>query len=149
MTQFGLPRSRGTSPAYRRILAAERAWLARSGMTAEAVAAPKPVWRAPKVMERRPAEQAWTLIIEAVAVAHGLTAADILGDSRCRRFVLARQEAMYRLAGETKLTIATIGKHMRRDHTTVLHGVFAYADRHGLLLPRSGTRFKGKRGPNG
>lgn len=62
------------------------------------------------------------LIIYKVALKHGLTIADIMGRRRKTPIVLARQEAMYELHKTGKYSFPQIGRFMKRDHTTILHG---------------------------
>lgn len=74
-------------------------------------------------------------IIAEVAARHGLKVAVLLGRSRRAEAVLARHEAMYELRRQVGLSYPDIGCRMRRDHTTVLHGVRKHAQAHGLALP--------------
>jgi chromosomal replication initiation ATPase DnaA len=57
---------------------------------------------------------------------------EILGDSRARYIVLARQDLMWRLWSELHLSLPQIGALLNRHHTTVLHAIdkrrFAYRD---------------------
>lgn len=62
------------------------------------------------------------LIIYNVALKHGLTIADIMGRRRKPNIVLARHEAMYELHATGKYSLPQIGRFMKRDHTTILHG---------------------------
>ncbi|WP_169194954.1 helix-turn-helix domain-containing protein [Devosia sp. MC1541] len=63
-------------------------------------------------------------IIEAVALAHGFTVAEMLSAQQSQPVVRARQEAMYRLSTETSLSRAGIGRRLGgKDHTTVIHGI--------------------------
>jgi len=61
-------------------------------------------------------------LVEPVLQRHQLTWKDISGRSRRRPIVMARQECMWvmRSAG---MSYPLIGRFLRRDHTTVLHGV--------------------------
>jgi len=69
-------------------------------------------------------EQPWRLIIREVAEAHGVTVADILGPSQKHRPAHARQEAMWRMRTELKLSFPRIAKRLnRRNHTTAIFGV--------------------------
>lgn len=69
-------------------------------------------------------------IIKQVAAQHNLSSADLTGPSRFAHVVKARQEAMYRIRKETKLSTTQIGKVIGgRDHATVLWGVKAHARR--------------------
>lgn len=63
-------------------------------------------------------------VIGATARRHGLTAADLVGPSRCRRVSLARGMAMYLARRLTTKSLQSIGTAFGgRDHTTVLHGI--------------------------
>lgn len=55
---------------------------------------------------------------------HDITMAEILGPQRFRTIVLARHEAAYRLAKETRLSVPQIGRKLgNRDHTTIIHAI--------------------------
>jgi chromosomal replication initiator protein len=71
------------------------------------------------------ADQAITgLVIGATSRQHGLTAADLVGPSRCRQVSLARGMAMYLARRLTPKSLESIGAAFGgRDHTTVLHAV--------------------------
>lgn len=75
-------------------------------------------------------------IIAGVAVAHGMSADALLGTNRLKAVTHARQHAYYRIAAETQLSLPQIGRVFKKDHTTILHGIFAHANRNGLPLPR-------------
>ncbi len=63
-------------------------------------------------------------VIGATARQHGLTAADLVGPSRCRQVSLARGMAMYLARRLTPKSLESIGAAFGgRDHTTVLHGI--------------------------
>jgi len=62
-------------------------------------------------------------IIEAVATAHGLTVAEVCGNSRTTAFCEARHEAMYYLR-QTGMQLKQIGFALGgRDHSTIIHGI--------------------------
>jgi len=91
------------------------------------------------VRARRREYLRWTgrEICRRVAGKHGLTLKGFLTRTRKRPFARARQEAAYEMALLTKLTLQQIGTVLGGyDHTTVIHGIRAYAKRHGLPLPR-------------
>lgn len=69
-------------------------------------------------------------ILARVADAHGLTPDDIRGRSHTRPVVLARWEAMSALRAAGASTTA-IGRAVRRDHTTVMHGLLRWAEMTG------------------
>ncbi len=63
---------------------------------------------------------AWT-IIDAVATHYGLSRATLLSRRRTATVALARQVAMY-LLREEGLTYEQVGRLLRRDHSTAMHG---------------------------
>jgi len=63
---------------------------------------------------------AWT-IIDAVATHYGLSRTTLLSRQRTATVALARQVAMY-LLREEGLTYEQVGRLLRRDHSTALHG---------------------------
>ena len=63
-------------------------------------------------------------VINAAARHHGLTAADLVGPSRCRQVSQARGLAMYLARRLTTQSLQSIGDAFGgRDHTTVMHGI--------------------------
>ena len=63
-------------------------------------------------------------VIGATARSHGLSAADLVGPSRCRQVSQARGMAMYLARRLTPASLQAIGTAFGgRDHTTVLHGI--------------------------
>ena len=65
----------------------------------------------------------WVRILHAVANHHGIDSDEILGRSRRRNVVNARFEVFYRLRVELAFTYPRIAQLMKKDHSTVLHGV--------------------------
>lgn len=61
-------------------------------------------------------------IIGKVADFYGLKNEDLLNKRRDREFVHPRQIAMYLLRHELGYSFPKIGKELRRDHTTIMHG---------------------------
>lgn len=57
---------------------------------------------------------------------------ELVSYRRSRPLVLYRQEAMYRCVKETAQSLPMIGRAFNRDHTTILHGVKAHAERVGV-----------------
>ena len=55
----------------------------------------------------------------------GTTRARVLGDSRRHEDVRARWEVMHVLHREDGKSLSLIGRWLRRDHSTVLHGLRA------------------------
>lgn len=61
-------------------------------------------------------------VIAAVVAASKVSRADILGPSRARRVTRTRQLAAYIICRHcTWLTLAQIGRKMKKDHTTIIH----------------------------
>lgn len=54
---------------------------------------------------------------------------DLISECRSQRFTHARQECMWRMRKETVASTTAIGRMLRRDHTTVMHGVQAHQRR--------------------
>lgn len=77
-------------------------------------------------------------ILAEVARHHGLKVSDLVSHSRPRNITRARQEAYYRIRNETTLSLTTIGNLVDKDHTSVLHGIRAHAERYGLPIPGEG-----------
>jgi len=67
-------------------------------------------------------------VLDEVAAAAGVSVADILGPSRRARVVAARQAVMAVLH-RRGWSSPRIGRALRRDHSTVLHGIRAHAAR--------------------
>ena len=81
-------------------------------------------------------ERRITDILKDVSVRHKIPIREIMGNRRHRATVLARQEVMYLAKRDTNHSLPVIGRHLGgRDHTTVLHGIRAYAKKAGLPLP--------------
>lgn len=69
-------------------------------------------------------------VIRDVAEKARITHAELVGPCRKVRFARPRQEAMYRLRHELRLSYPRIGQLLGgRDHTTILHGVRVHAAR--------------------
>lgn len=67
-------------------------------------------------------------IIRSAALEHGVTPADILGDSRSRKITRARWEAMEAcrelvMPGGDNPSFPQIGRWFGRDHSTVMYGL--------------------------
>lgn len=83
----------------------------------------------------------WRVILSEVCRKHGLTQKQVIGQQRNHNIVLARHEAMYRMAHETRMSLPMIGRRLGgRDHTTVLHGLRQHAARNGLTLFGGGPK---------
>lgn len=61
-------------------------------------------------------------IAKAVAMRSGLQVDDLRNASRVRPLCDARQEAMLQMV-EAGFTTTQVGRFLRRDHSTVVHGV--------------------------
>lgn len=60
-------------------------------------------------------------IIREEAEEHGLTKGDIVGPSRERRLVVARDEVAYRMHKELEMTLGAIGEALGgRNHSTII-----------------------------
>ena len=70
------------------------------------------------------------MIVSAVAEATGIHSKAILGVRRDKATAQARQLVMY-IARREGLTFEAIAYQLRRDHTTILHGVRAEKKRRG------------------
>ena len=60
-------------------------------------------------------------ILLAVSYAHGVAVDDIIGESRRKNMVYARQHACYVMRQTTKKSYPEIASRMSRDHATVLY----------------------------
>ena len=60
-------------------------------------------------------------ILVAVSYAHGIPIADILGPSRSKKIVYARQHACHAMRHIAKMKFPAIGDELARDHTTAMH----------------------------
>ncbi len=69
----------------------------------------------------------------------GLRVDDLTGESRTAPIVDARQQYMYRAAKLTTRSLPQIGAFINRHHSTVIHGIRAYAKRHNLPDARCGV----------
>ena len=66
-------------------------------------------------------------VLREVSEKHGLTVRQIQSVARLMPYVLARQEASYRLNKELGFSLAQIGRMLgKRDHTTVLNAIQRY-----------------------
>lgn len=73
--------------------------------------------------------QRMTTIAAAVCDAYEISITDLLGPSRVRRFAWPRQHAMYLMRQTGRFSFPQIGRFFRRDHSTVMAAVRAYAER--------------------
>ena len=71
----------------------------------------------------------WQRMLHGVAKQHGVKAEEILSPSRRREVIKARHEVCYRRRIELCFSYSKIAKLMKRDHTSVLHGVYKTRER--------------------
>ena len=78
-----------------------------------------------------------------VCAKHNVKYISIIGKRRSRSIAWPRQEIYWRAYNETGASLPEIGSALGgRDHTTILHGVRAYARRNGLESGlRSGEKY--------
>lgn len=95
----------------------------REVMVPRAVAPPMPS-RKGRIMPLSPGE-----IIRRVAKWYGVTPDDIVGNSRTRRIVEARQCAVYWVHTRMNLSAGAVGRRFNRDHATILHSIKAHVAR--------------------
>ncbi|QEL14525.1 DnaA/Hda family protein [Limnoglobus roseus] len=62
-------------------------------------------------------------IVAAVAASFGVSPKELLGTSRLKTVMLARQTAIYLARTASKLSLPAVGREFGRDHSTVLHAV--------------------------
>jgi chromosomal replication initiator protein len=90
-------------------------------------------WSEPQPDAPQPRPLCMRDIIEAVALEHGLTCAQMLSRRRDRNLVYARQHAMWRCHRETSASLPEIGRAFGGyDHTTVIHAIRAHSKRTGV-----------------
>jgi hypothetical protein len=65
----------------------------------------------------------WMRILHAVAAHHDVCVNEIMSASRKKHIINARFEVFYRLRVDLNFSYTKIASLMKRDHTTVLHGV--------------------------
>lgn len=76
-------------------------------------------------------------ILREVSERHGVTEAEIIGEGRSARIVLARHEVCYRMRKETTWSLPRIGRFLGdRDHTSIINGI----KRHEQRMARDGSR---------
>lgn len=71
----------------------------------------------------KPPRQQRMEVIARIAVAHGVTVAEIMGPSHARKLARARWEAMAAIKAEFGDGPAALGRLFNRDHSSVLHGL--------------------------
>lgn len=65
-------------------------------------------------------KQSMKNIVEQVSRSRGVPVKDIMGTSRLKDIVAARQSAMW-LSRSQGISFARVGRFFNRDHTTILH----------------------------
>lgn len=65
----------------------------------------------------------WMRILHAVAKHHNVDASEIAGACRKKHVIQARFEVFYRLRIDLNMSYTKISQLMKKDHTTVIHGV--------------------------
>lgn len=106
--------------------ARDRLWPARRQRPVIAPPAPVAMMVFPVLPPRLNGGPLWKRIAVEVAKMHGVTFEDIVGRSRHKLIVLARNEAMYRVRNEVTIkgrpiSFPEIARLFGREHTTVLH----------------------------
>lgn len=91
------------------------------------VAEPAPIPQEPEAPKPDPIwlpRTEWRLILIETAEKHGVTVAQIVGETRVRNVANARHEAAFRMATEADMSLPAIGRRLgHRDHTTALHSI--------------------------
>jgi hypothetical protein len=62
-------------------------------------------------------------IIDEIAGRHSLTRSDLYSESRARNIVAARREAAWAVAKATNIAVLAIARLLRKDHTSIIHGI--------------------------
>lgn len=76
---------------------------------------------------------AWRAIATEVCAKHGVSITDVRGDRRARPIAIARHELCYRLAIETGMSMAEIGRKLgNRDPSTIVYAIMKHEQRNGL-----------------
>jgi ribosomal protein L9 len=83
-------------------------------------------------LERENTRITMRFVMREVTHKYGITKEQLIGAQRNNFIVRIRHEFFYRAATETEASLPMIGQLCNRDHTTVMHGAHAHADRHGL-----------------
>lgn len=76
------------------------------------------------------------VIIQSIAMKHGVTVENIKSNSRIHKHVLARQEAAYELRINRNFSLTKIGQMLgNRDHTTILYSIRKHKQRLAKISP--------------
>jgi hypothetical protein len=73
-------------------------------------------------------QNTFKVCVAKISKRHQMSATEMLGKCRSRRCVLARQDLMHELS-LNGWGLSAIGRRMNLDHTTILHGLRAFAKR--------------------
>lgn len=96
---------------------------------------PKPAPIKPVVLLHNPFAVDWMIVVNSIAIKHGIDAEHIMGRSLKKAYIPARQEAMYEVWRQTKLSFGQVGHIFKRDHTTIIWAIDRHKDRiSGLTL---------------
>ncbi|WP_448953055.1 helix-turn-helix domain-containing protein [Labrys neptuniae] len=102
-----------------------------------------PLIKVDETPARRPAFSTWEILIE-VSRETGVSIDELRGNRRYRFIAKARQRAYYEIASRRRdLSWHEIGHALRKDHTSAMYGVRAYAEEHGLPVVNR-AEFKSK-----
>lgn len=85
---------------------------------------------------RLPGKRKASIIIREVCIKHNITLEAFFGPLKVMHIAMARREVFYRIAKETDMTLPAIGRFVKRDHTTVIHGINKYCHAEGVAQPR-------------
>src|SRR5579883_2483530 len=77
-------------------------------------------------------------ILERIAAKHGMKTGDLIAEDKRRPIVNARWEFFYTALVETAASYPTIGKVIKRDHTSVAYGAAMWAVNNNLPTARNG-----------
>lgn len=78
-------------------------------------------------------------IIKEVARRYGLEASDVLSDKRSAAISMCRCEAAAICARDTTMSLAGIGRAMRKDHSTIIWAIRRYNTIHGTAIRNCGV----------
>jgi hypothetical protein len=84
----------------------------------------------------KPSWEQFRRVLDAVAARHGLKPFEVLNPSRRQKFVIARFELCYELRkAHPNWSYSQIGRMLQRDHTSIMHGVYQWAEMNNLPIP--------------
>jgi hypothetical protein len=75
-------------------------------------------------------------IVQEVLDKRDLAYGDLVSEARYAPLVDARREVCWRIADETGLSVYSIARIIKRDHTTVIYSIVRWCADHNLPLPR-------------